>query len=527
VAAPTAAPAAEPTAEPTAAPTEAAAATSAGANAFEPVACDTLGVAPELAAVAECGYVTVPENRAAGTDKTIQLAVVRVPSTAAAPGAPVILGTGGPGAAGLQGATGKGGSTFMQTHAAILADRDWVFFTQRGSPQAKPELSCPAYNNVPLEAATNGWSAEERLAQGKAAMQVCLDDFAAQGVDLTGYNSVENAADIDAIRQALGYDKIVYYGESYGTLLGQYLLRAHPEILEAIILDGIAPATATRWTDVTKINESFVRVFDACAADEACHAAYPDPEGALARALATLKANPASYTLDAGNGITVPLQVDDVLAMNALFLNLYISGGYAQVPAIVYQLSEGDYSALASTLPLYYANSSTARVMHMAIACSDDPIASLDEVNLDVPEIYKALILDDSESYATICPMIGVPHMPDSSDALVESDVPALLLQGGLDPATPVSGGDNVATGLLNSYNIVVPAGSHIQSGNPCILGMMAAFMRDPQAEPDTSCIDPKVPFAVPFAATVTSPDGSTALTMTLPATFMPYPGGA
>ena len=34
------------------------------------------------------------------------------------------------------------------------------------------------------------------------------------------------------------------------------------------------------------------------------------------------------------------------------------------------------------------------------------------------------------------------------------------------------------------------------------------------------------MPFAVPFAATVTSPDGSTALTMTLPATFMPYPGG-
>ena len=72
-------------------------------DAWAPVACDTLGVAPELAAVAECGYVTVPENRAAGTDKTIQLAVVRVPSTSAAPGAPVILGTGGPGRRGTAG----------------------------------------------------------------------------------------------------------------------------------------------------------------------------------------------------------------------------------------------------------------------------------------------------------------------------------------------------------------------------------------------------------------------------------------
>ena len=96
-----------------------------------------------------------------------------------------------------------------------------------------------------------------------------------------------------------------------------------------------------RWTDVTRITESFERVCAACAADEACHAAYPDPAGALTQALADLKANPAPFTLAAGEGITVPLQVNDVLAMNALFINLYVPGGYAQVPAIVYQLSQG------------------------------------------------------------------------------------------------------------------------------------------------------------------------------------------
>ena len=62
-------------------------------------------------------------------------------------------------------------------------------------------------------------------------MVACLDEFAAEGVDLAAYNSDENADDIDALRQALGYDKIIYYGESYGTLLGQYLLRRHPDIL--------------------------------------------------------------------------------------------------------------------------------------------------------------------------------------------------------------------------------------------------------------------------------------------------------
>ncbi|MBK8048033.1 MAG: alpha/beta fold hydrolase [Anaerolineales bacterium] len=353
-------------------------------------------------------------------------------------------------------------------------------------------------------------------------MQACLDSYQAQGIDLSAYNSVENAEDVNSIRETLGYDKIFYYGESYGTLLGQYLLRSHPEILDGIILDGIAPATAARWTDVTNIPESFGRVFNACAADEACNALYPDLEAKLAKAMAALKANPASFTLSDGKGGGVDLKVDDTLAMNALFLNLYLSGGFASIPDIVTKLSEGDYTPLNATIPFYFANSSVARGMHLAIACSDDPVGSVDDLNLDVADAYKALILDDADSYLTACPMLGVPHMPDSSDELVKSDVPALLLQGGLDPATPVEGGNNVQTGLPNSYNIVVPAGSHIQSNSDCILNIMAAFMADPRAEPDTSCIDQSIKFALPQTVTIKNPDTGTAISMDLPAGFVP-----
>ncbi|MBK8048032.1 MAG: hypothetical protein IPK16_13390 [Anaerolineales bacterium] len=153
---------------PAAATTESAPAptTAARGDNWEPVDCATLNVMPEVAAVAECGYVTVPENRAAGTDKTIQLAVVRVPSTSAAPGAPIILGTGGPGGPGLQDVTSASGATFLTSHAPILADRDYILFTQRGSPQAQPTLACPDFTNVPLEAAINGWTARAETRAG-------------------------------------------------------------------------------------------------------------------------------------------------------------------------------------------------------------------------------------------------------------------------------------------------------------------------------------------------------------------------
>lgn len=104
----------------------------------------------------------------------------------------------------------------------------------------------------------------------------------------------------------------------------------------------------------------------------------------------------------------------------------------------------------------------------------------------------------DAEKYALICPALGLPKLPDSADEVLQSDLPALLLQGGMDPATPQVGGDNVQTGLSNSFMAVVPAGAHIQSGNPCIGSIMRAFMSDPQSKPDTSCIDPSLPFRFP-----------------------------
>ena len=94
--------------------------------------------------MADCGYVTVPENRAAGTDKTIQLAVVRIRSTAETPGAPVILGTGGPGSDGL--GRIKLDHSFWSSRAGILEDRDWIGFTQRGTAGAIP--GCPASRSI-------------------------------------------------------------------------------------------------------------------------------------------------------------------------------------------------------------------------------------------------------------------------------------------------------------------------------------------------------------------------------------------
>ena len=190
---PTQAPTQEPTVAPTEAPVEATPEAPAifgrtFGEAWESVPCDTFQVAPEVAAIADCGYVTVPENRATGSDKQIKLAVVRVKSTNENPGAPLVLGTGGPGGGGLGNVQGSAGSGFPTTYGPILQDRDFVLFSQRGTALAQPTLDCPAYNNLTFEASAKGMSLEERGQAVRDALVTCAEAFKAEGVDLAAYN---------------------------------------------------------------------------------------------------------------------------------------------------------------------------------------------------------------------------------------------------------------------------------------------------------------------------------------------------
>ncbi len=350
----------------------------------------------------------------------------------------------------------------------------------------------------------------------------CAEAFAAEGVDLSAYNTNENADDVDALRQALGYDKIFYYGESYGTQLGQFVLRRHPDILAGILLDGVVPVTKEQSVRVSDLPGAFQTVFAACAADEACNAAYPDLEAMLVETMDRLRENPVSYTLALPGQDPVEVKVDDLLAMNALFIDLYVPGGYAKLPELVKQLHEGNMAPMRATLPLLLQTSSYARVMHYAINCTDDPTTSLDDLALDgVAEVYARLATDDGQNYANICPALDLPQLPADSDALVEFDIPALLLQGGLDPATPRSGGLNVAEGLPNSTEVLVPGGTHVQFGNPCVVNIVRDFMNDPAAKPDLSCIDQAVTFKLPAPVSYAGPGASNAISITLPPTFM------
>jgi pimeloyl-ACP methyl ester carboxylesterase len=355
-------------------------------------------------------------------------------------------------------------------------------------------------------------------------MQACIDEAAAQGINLSGYNTNENAADVNSIRQALGYDQIILYGQSYGTQLAQFVMRNHPEILESVILDGILAASSTTEAEYSSHRDAFQRYFTACAADEACNAAYPDPETALAEAYTALEANPQQIETVIG-GQPVTLTVDGTLALTVLYSASFGMGRYATVPLAAYQMRDGDWSQLSQALPDVL--DPIDYLMHLPMICTDDPNTSLADVDTaDTADMYIDVEYEDANRYVSLCPLLNAAPLPDGSDELVVSDIPTLLLQGGLDPATAVANGNIVETGLSNSYNLIFPAGTHIQGTSPCGATIMAAFMADPTTAPDTSCIEQGFAFAVPRTITVSSEDGSASISMDLPAGFQDSAGG-
>ena len=62
------------------------------------------------------------------------------------------------------------------------------------------------------------------------------------GDQFISYRTSAAADDIDSVREALGYETIALYGDSYGTFLAQSYAYRHGDRLDALVLDSAYPA---------------------------------------------------------------------------------------------------------------------------------------------------------------------------------------------------------------------------------------------------------------------------------------------
>lgn len=443
----------------------------------------------------ECGFVTVPEDHANSSGAMIRLAVavIRNQGNNHQPD-PVILLAGGPGEKTMENAI-----DLAPVLSPIYPNRDLIVFDQRGVGLSQPALDCPGYVEALFEIL-------DETDQGKASqttfasLMVCRDKLLEGGINLDVYNTIQNAADVNAIRLALGYDQINLYGGSYGTLLAQAVMRDYPEGIRSVAMNSVLPTEKSFFieTSITAA-KAMQRLLDSCAADAACNSAFPRLQEELFEVIDRLNADPVQVTLmNPTDGQQHDAVITGDTVLGNLFTFLYISEIIPVLPQAIHNVYEGDFALMTRLSSTRLALLDLAsRGMMLSVFCSDDLIGRTpeDQLNLraSLPrQLVSSTDPEDLIEYGPfgLCANWPVEEAEDWVKAPVISDIPVLVLEGEFDPVTPPEYGQLVAGYLSNSYYFEFPGVGHDVLATGCAREIAGDFIANPYRAPNATCIE-------------------------------------
>jgi len=440
----------------------------------------------------QCGYLQVPESHFSPTGKQIQLAVLIIKSKLANPTLdPLIMAQGGPG-----GSTIEAYTDAILTSTDFVKDRDIVLFDQRGTHYSKPNLYCEQIDQLTASTIEEDLSDAESQKLYLEALEKCRQQLSKEdGIDLSNFNSLENAEDIEALRVALGYDKINFYGVSYGTLLGLHYMRSHPESLRSVILDGvITPQVNFITKTATTMNQGFERLFETCKKDPDCQREYPELEQTFYQLVDQLNKDPAKIAMtDRNTGKNYPAAViNGTTFLEAIFQMLYVGQLIPGIPGIIYGVKDGKWDVFGQILSLFVFDQTMSYGMYYSVMCAEDADFSPDEADLTnlPPEIIEAE-KDQPEDFLQECRIWNVEALGSQMDEAVTSSIPTLLLSGYFDPIAPPQYAELAAKTLEHSYHFIFPNGGHGQAlDGSCPNQIIRDFLKSPDQPPDSSCIE-------------------------------------
>lgn len=221
---------------------------------------------------ADCGTLTIPENRRDPRSRLIGLPVVRVHAKSRHPAEPIFRFNGGP---------GQSNMTFPEA-SRFTADHDLVLVGYRGV-DGSSRLDCPEVATV--VAHSRDLLAQDSLTAQANAFGACAHRLTAAGVDLAGYSLPEQVDDVEAARVALGYRRIDLLSESEGTRTAMIYSWRYPASIHRSVMIGVNPRGNFLW-DPRTTDSQLAHVAQLCAQDSACRA-RTDDLAATMRATAT------------------------------------------------------------------------------------------------------------------------------------------------------------------------------------------------------------------------------------------------
>ena len=437
---------------------------------------------PDVQAQARCGSFDVPENpdRPDGRHLAIRVAVMPA-RNAPAQRDPILIFSGGPG----EGAIALASDVGVQL-SELIEDRDILLIDQRGTGQSAP-LPCPLYSE--RDAAANLVDLFP-----PAAILRCLKTLSARA-DLTQYSFARFADDVEHIRRALGYGPVDAYALSFGTRAAQIYMRAYPGSVRTAYLGSVVPADIATPLQFARASEPVLdETLDACAHDEACHAAFPNLRAETREIFARLGSG--SVRARAPNS-------DQDTVLNAgriaerIRTMMYRPRGAANLPWTIHRAWLGDWQPFVDGI-VAGARDADADIdwgLFFSITCNED-VAFIKEA--EIAPAVKDTVLGDfrvRQQQAACAKWPKFSVAPGYRDA-VRSAVPTMIVSGDLDPATPLSFTEHLAPGFSRRVEIVLRGQGHT-GWSDCVADAYRNFVRkgSPDGIASTCPVTPRPPF--------------------------------
>ncbi len=403
---------------------------------------------------AEIGSLQVPENRNNPNSRNITIKFIRFKSTNPNPQAPIIYLAGGPGGSGIATARGIRFELFMQLREVA----DVIALDQRGTGLSEDIPRCRT--DFKMSMAEPGSSGKYLEVMQESSKQ-CLDFWIEEGIDINGYNTIENAKDIDALRRALGVEKINLWGISYGSHLGFAYVRLFEDRVDKMIMASLEGPDET--IKLPKNNESYLeRLNLVLKKDTLAYSKYGNLQKLMRVTLDSLNRKPVYTTYfdrRSKKEIQVGISDFDLKLVTSYFLTKNPEDASA-LPLIYHGALTGNLGKLAPMVAgmKQYAN----RVRLMPLVADVASGVSERRRRLIAKQSKRAILSGTTNfPYPDIGEGLGIEDLGMEYRKPFKSEAKALFFSGTLDGRTYLESASKIVNDFENTTHIIVDGAGH------------------------------------------------------------------
>lgn len=398
----------------------------------------------------DCGEMQVPLFHSEPDSKNLGLQFIYFYPVFGNGKNPIVMTQGGPGGSSIQLLLGS-----YKLWEKLIAKHGLIVFEYRGTDFSDPDMKCKFLLR------------DEDPIKANMQMAQCAR-YWKEKFDLSAINTTEVAHDLAFLTEKIGFEKIHYYGVSYGTLVGQYLARLHPKRIKSLILDGVAEY-GKDWNSAEDIYKIALSNLEKnCMSDNFCRHVYGPLEGKLEDAVNTLNQNPIE---------TYGYKINGNMLAEHLHSQLY---SYANASSVYRLIAKWqNYELIEHSVGPHFSREINA--VYWSVYCNERALSqqknpSNTEIDEELNEVCSHWLPEGTK----------MSWMNLSEEA---AEIPTLLLSGEYDPVTPGLYAEAVKKQFKNAKHHLIKGHGHgVFFESECVDDLVYKFLLSPSATSENTC---------------------------------------